>query len=194
MAKLYFHYSSMNAGKSTALLQADHNYFERGMNALLFTARLDDREGVGVISSRIGIKKGALTFENGDNLFNIVENEKNRSGLDCVLIDEAQFLSKEQVQQLTRVVDKLEIPVLTYGIRTDFMGEVFEGSKFLMGWADEIKEIKTVCHCGKKATMNARVSKDGKMETSGEQIEIGGNERYISLCRNCFSESNTGLS
>ena len=130
MAKLYFHYSSMNAGKSTALLQADHNYFERGMNALLFTARLDDREGVGVISSRIGIKKGALTFENGDNLFNIVENEKNRSGLDCVLIDEAQFLSKEQVQQLTRVVDKLEIPVLTYGIRTDFMGEVFEGSKF----------------------------------------------------------------
>lgn len=194
MAKLYFHYSSMNAGKSTALLQADHNYFERGMNALLFTARLDDREGVGVISSRIGIKKGALTFENGDNLFNIVENEKNRSGLDCVLIDEAQFLSKEQVQQLTRVVDKLEIPVLTYGIRTDFMGEVFEGSKFLMGWADEIKEIKTVCHCGKKATMNARVSKDGKMETAGEQIEIGGNERYISLCRNCFSESNTGLS
>ena len=193
MAKLYFHYSSMNAGKSTALLQADHNYFERGMNALLFTARLDDREGVGVISSRIGIKKGALTFENGDNLFNIVENEKNRSGLDCVLIDEAQFLSKEQVQQLTRVVDKLEIPVLTYGIRTDFMGEVFEGSKFLMGWADEIKEIKTVCHCGKKATMNARVSKDGKMETAGEQIEIGGNERYISLCRNCFSESNTGL-
>ena len=194
MAKLYFHYSSMNAGKSTALLQADHNYFERGMNALLFTARLDDREGVGVISSRIGIKKGALTFENGDNLFNIVENEKNRSGLDCVLIDEAQFLSKEQVQQLTWVVDKLEIPVLTYGIRTDFMGEVFEGSKFLMGWADEIKEIKTVCHCGKKATMNARVSKDGKMETAGEQIEIGGNERYISLCRNCFSESNTGLS
>ena len=194
MAKLYFHYSSMNAGKSTALLQADHNYFERGMNALLFTARLDDREGVGVISSRIGIKKGALTFENGDNLFNIVENEKNRSGLDCVLIDEAQFLSKEQVQQLTRVVDKLEIPVLTYGIRTDFMGEVFEGSKFLMGWADEIKEIKTICHCGKKATMNARVSKDGKMETAGEQIEIGGNERYISLCRNCFYESNTGLS
>ena len=194
MAKLYFHYSSMNAGKSTALLQADHNYFERGMNALLFTARLDDREGVGVISSRIGIKKGALTFENGDNLFNIVESEKNRSGLDCVLIDEAQFLSKEQVQQLTRVVDKLEIPVLTYGIRTDFMGEVFEGSKFLMGWADEIKEIKTVCHCGKKATMNARVSKDGKMETAGEQIEIGGNERYISLCRNCFYESNTGLS
>ena len=194
MAKLYFHYSSMNAGKSTALLQADHNYFERGMNALLFTARLDDREGVGVISSRIGIKKGALTFENGDNLFNIVENEKNRSGLDCVLIDEAQFLSKEQVQQLTRVVDKLEIPVLTYGIRTDFMGEVFEGSKFLMGWADEIKEIKTVCHCGKKATMNARVSKDGKMETAVQQIEIGGNERYISLCRNCFYESNTGLS
>ena len=194
MAKLYFHYSSMNAGKSTALLQADHNYFERGMNTLLLTAHLDDREGVGVISSRIGIKKGALTFQNGDDLFGIVKRENEKSVLGCVFIDEAQFLNKEQVEQLTRVVDKLGIPVLTYGIRTDFKGDVFEGSKFLMGWADEIKEIKTVCHCGKKATMNARVSKDGKMETAGEQIEIGGNERYISLCRRCFTESNTGLS
>ena len=193
MAKLYFHYSSMNAGKSTALLQADHNYFERGMNSLLFTARLDDREGVGVISSRIGIKKGALTFEKGDELFAIIEGEQKRTGLDCVLIDEAQFLSREQVMQLNRVVDQLGIPVLTYGIRTDFQGEVFEGSKFLMGWADEIKEIKTVCHCGKKATMNARVNKDGRMETDGEQIEIGGNERYISLCRRCFYSGNTGL-
>ncbi|MBT7651236.1 MAG: thymidine kinase [Opitutae bacterium] len=193
MAKLYFHYSSMNAGKSTALLQADHNYFERGMNSLLFTARLDDREGVGVISSRIGIKKGALTFEKGDELFAIIEGEQKRTGLDCVLIDEAQFLSREQVMQLNRVVDELGIPVLTYGIRTDFQGKVFEGSKFLMGWADEIKEIKTVCHCGKKATMNARVNKDGRMETDGEQIEIGGNERYISLCRRCFYSGNTGL-
>ena len=183
----------MNAGKSTALLQADHNYFERGMNSLLFTARLDDREGVGVISSRIGIKKGALTFEKGDELFTIIEGEQKRTGLDCVLIDEAQFLSREQVMQLNRVVDELGIPVLTYGIRTDFQGEVFEGSKFLMGWADEIKEIKTVCHCGKKATMNARVNKEGKMETDGEQIEIGGNERYISLCRRCFYSGNTGL-
>lgn len=193
MAKLYFHYSSMNAGKSTALLQADHNYFERGMNSLLFTARLDDREGVGVISSRIGIKKGSLTFEKGDELFTIIEGEQKRTGLDCVLIDEAQFLSREQVMQLNRVVDELGIPVLTYGIRTDFQGEVFEGSKFLMGWADEIKEIKTVCHCGKKATMNARVNKEGRMETDGEQIEIGGNERYISLCRRCFYSGNTGL-
>ena len=183
----------MNAGKSTALLQADHNYFERGMNSLLFTARLDDREGVGVISSRIGIKKGALTFEKGDELFAIIEGEQKRTGLDCVLIDEAQFLSREQVMQLNRVVDELGIPVLTYAIRTDFQGKVFEGSKFLMGWADEIKEIKTVCHCGKKATMNARVNKDGRMETDGEQIEIGGNERYISLCRRCFYSGNTGL-
>ena len=191
MAKLYFHYSSMNAGKSTALLQADHNYFERGMNSLLFTARLDDREGVGVISSRIGIKKGALTFEKGDQLFTIIEGEQQRTGLDCVLIDEAQFLTREQVVQLNRVVDELGIPVLTYGIRTDFQGEVFEGSKFLMGWADEIKEIKTVCHCGKKATMNARVNESGEIERTGEQIEIGGNERYLSICRKCFFEGNT---
>jgi len=126
-------------------------------------------------------------------LFTIIEGEQQRTGLDCVLIDEAQFLTREQVMQLNRVVDELGIPVLTYGIRTDFQGEVFEGSKFLMGWADEIKEIKTVCHCGKKATMNARVNKDGRMETDGEQIEIGGNERYISLCRRCFYSGNTGL-
>ena len=126
-------------------------------------------------------------------MFTIIEGEQQRTGLDCVLIDEAQFLTREQVMQLNRVVDELGIPVLTYGIRTDFQGEVFEGSKFLMGWADEIKEIKTVCHCGKKATMNARVNKDGRMETDGEQIEIGGNERYISLCRRCFYSGNTGL-
>lgn len=182
----------MNAGKSTALLQANHNYFERGMKALLFTAKLDNREGRGVISSRIGIKKEALTFGYEDNLLDIVKAEQRKNRLDCILVDEAQFLNCEQVRQLTKIVDEEGIPVLTYGIRTDFKGEVFEGSKFLMAWSDEMKEIKTICHCGKKAIMNARVSSKGVMETDGAQIEIGGNERYISLCRSCFNLGNTG--
>ena len=192
MAKLYFHYSSMNAGKSTALLQADHNYIERGMKSLLFTAKLDDREGSGVISSRIGIKKNAIPFSATDNLYEIIHDQHLINQLGCILVDEAQFLNRHQVEELTKTVDHLGIPVLTYGIRTDFKGEVFEGSKFLMAWADEIREIKTICHCGKKATMNARVSSSGVKETAGEQIEIGGNERYISLCRKCFINGETG--
>ena len=192
MAKLYFHYSSMNAGKSTALLQANHNYLERGMKTMLFTAKLDNREGGGVISSRIGIQKEALAFGNEDNLFDMVREADSDSKLNCILVDEAQFLSKEQVRQLIRLVDEEGIPVLTYGIRSDFKGEVFEGSKFLLAWSDEMKEIKTICHCGKKATMNARVSTEGDMETAGAQIEIGGNERYISLCRGCFNRGETG--
>ena len=192
MAKLYFHYSSMNAGKSTALLQANHNYLERGMNALLFTAKLDDREGSGVISSRIGIKKKALAFGQGDNLLEITKSEHAKACLHCIFVDEAQFLNKKQVNQLTKIVDEENIPVLTYGIRTDFKGEVFDGSKFLMAWADEVKEIKTICHCGKKAIMNARVNEDRVMETAGAQIEIGGNERYVSLCRSCFAKGETG--
>ena len=192
MAKLYFHYSSMNAGKSTALLQANHNYLERGMKTMLFTAKLDNREGGGVISSRIGIQKEALAFGNEDNLFDMVREADSDSKLNCILVDEAQFLSKEQVRQLIRLVDEEGIPVLTYGIRSDFKGEVFEGSKFLLAWSDEMKEIKTICHCGKKATMNARVSTDGDMETAGAQIEIGGNERYISLCRGCFNRGEMG--
>ena len=192
MAKLYFHYSSMNAGKSTALLQANHNYLERGMKTMLFTAKLDNREGGGVISSRIGIQKEALAFGNEDNLFDMVKEADSDSKLNCILVDEAQFLSKEQVRQLIRLVDEEGIPVLTYGIRSDFKGEVFEGSKFLLAWSDEMKEIKTICHCGKKATMNARVSTEGDMETAGAQIEIGGNERYISLCRGCFNRGETG--
>jgi len=192
MAKLYFHYSSMNAGKSTALLQANHNYLERGMKTMLFTAKLDNREGGGVISSRIGIQKEALAFGNEDNLFDMVRKADSDSKLNCILVDEAQFLSKEQVRQLIRLVDEEGIPVLTYGIRSDFKGEVFEGSKFLLAWSDEMKEIKTICHCGKKATMNARVSTEGDMETAGAQIEIGGNERYISLCRGCFNRGETG--
>ena len=193
MAKLYFHYSSMNAGKSTALLQANHNYGERGMSTMLFTAKLDDRDGVGKICSRIGIDHGALVFGSEDDLLDLVTRELNERPVDCVLIDEAQFLSKAQVDQLTKVVDEQNVPVLTYGIRTDFLGETFEGSRYLMAWADEIKEIKAICHCGKKATMNARVDSTGKMETEGQQIEIGGNERYVSLCRSCFSRSDTGL-
>jgi thymidine kinase len=192
MAKLYFHYSSMNAGKSTALLQANHNYLERGMKTMLFTAKLDNREGGGVISSRIGIQKEALSFGNEDNLFDMVREADSDSKLNCILVDEAQFLSKEQVRQLIRLVDEEGIPVLTYGIRSDFKGEVFEGSKFLLAWSDEMKEIKTICHCGKKATMNARVSTEGDMETAGAQIEIGGNERYISLCRGCFNRGEMG--
>ena len=192
MAKLYFHYSSMNAGKSTALLQANHNYLERGMKTMLFTAKLDNREGGGVISSRIGIQKEALAFGNEDNLFDMVREADSDSKLNCILVDEAQFLSKEQVRQLIRLVDEEGIPVLTYGIRSDFKGEVFEGSKFLLAWSDEMKEIKTICHCGKKATMNARVSTEGDMETAGAQIEIGGNERYISLCRGCFNRGEKG--
>ncbi len=194
MAKLYFHYSSMNAGKSTALLQANHNYGERGMSTVLFTAKLDDRDGVGLIRSRIGIDHGALVFADGDDLLGLVREEMEKRPVDCVLIDEAQFLNKAQVRQLTKVVDEQNVPVLTYGIRTDFLGETFEGSKYLMAWADEIKEIKAICHCGKKATMNARIDSLGRMETEGNQIEIGGNERYVSLCRSCFSKADTGPS
>lgn len=192
MAKLYFHYSSMNAGKSTALLQANHNYGERGMSTVLFTARLDDREGVGVIRSRIGIDHQALVFAEGDDLLKMAREERERGPVDCILIDEAQFLTKDQVGQLADLVDSEGIPVLAYGLRTDFLGETFEGSRYLMAWADEIKEIKTICHCGKKATMNARIDATGKMETEGAQIEIGGNERYVSLCRSCYSMGNTG--
>ncbi|MBT3638116.1 MAG: thymidine kinase [Opitutae bacterium] len=194
MAKLYFHYSSMNAGKSTALLQANHNYGERGMSTMLFTAKLDDRDGVGVIRSRIGIEHDALVFGPDDDLLGLVTVELDKRPVDCVLIDEAQFLSKAQVDQLTQVVDGQNVPVLTYGIRTDFLGETFEGSRYLMAWADEIKEIKAICHCGKKATMNARIDPSGRMETAGKQIEIGGNERYVSLCRSCFASADTGPS
>ncbi len=193
MAKLYFHYSSMNAGKSTALLQANHNYIERGMRPILYTAALDDRDGQGKIRSRIGIEEKAETFANGDDLYQLVKDMNGVRRVDCLLIDEAQFLNKDQVAQLGRLVDEEGIPVLTYGIRTDFLGEAFEGSLYLMAWADEIKEIKTICHCGKKATMNARVDASGKMEKEGEQIEIGGNERYVSLCRSCFAKGQTGL-
>ena len=191
MAKLYFHYSSMNAGKSTALLQANHNYHERGMRTLLFTAKADTRFGERTIASRIGIEAEAVPFSETDDLLAVIRDAHSSEHLDCVLFDEAQFLTKEQVGQLGSVADDLRIPVLAYGLRTDFQGELFEGSQYLLAWADDIKEIKTVCHCGKKATMNARIDESGKKVLDGEQVEIGGNERYVSLCRRCYSRSET---
>ena len=187
MAKLYFNYSSMNAGKSTALLQADHNYRERGMSTILFTSAKDERYGKNEIVSRIGIKAPATYFFENTNIFEDVLKESQENNTDCVLIDEAQFLSKDQVFQLGRIVDELNIPVLTFGIRTDFKGELFEGSQYLLAWSDNIKEIKTVCHCGGKATMVVRINSNGAIVSEGSQIEVGGNESYIPLCRKHFN-------
>ena len=188
MAKLYFYYSSMNAGKSTALLQSSYNYRERGMNTLVMAPNLDDRYGYGKVTSRIGIETDAKTFGAGDNLFDVISDCSAVDPLHCVLIDEAQFLTKEQVFQLGDVTDKLDIPVLAYGLRTDFRGEPFEGSKYLLAWSDNLKEIKAICHCGTKATMVLRVDENGRAITDGSQIEIGGNERYVSMCRKHFRE------
>ncbi len=187
MAKLYFHYSSMNAGKSTALLQANHNYIERGMNTMIFTSINDQRYKESEINSRIGLSAKSNIFSDLVNLRKVIEKSHKKKSIHCILIDEAQFLTKEHVRELGLVVDKLNIPVLTYGIRTDFKGELFEGSKYLLAWSDTIKEIKTVCHCGNKATMVVRISDNGSIESEGEQLEIGGNERYIPLCRKHFN-------
>ena len=183
MAKLYFSYSTMNAGKSTVLLQASHNYGERGMKTMLFTAELDNRSKVGNISSRIGLSEKASTFNNDDNLFSSVEKRLKKDKISCVFIDEAQFLTDKQVWELSDVVEILNIPVMCFGLRTDFQGKLFEGSSTLLAIADELKEIKTICHCGKKANMVVRVDSNGKVIKEGAQIEIGGNEKYISLCR-----------
>ena len=183
MAKLYFSYSAMNAGKSTLLLQASHNYGERGMQTILFTAKLDNRSLVGNITSRIGLSEKALTFDNKDNLFKLVEKGNQKDKISCVFIDEAQFLTFNQVWELSEIVEKLNIPVMCYGLRTDFQGNLFEGSSTLLAIADEIKEIKTICHCGKKAIMVVRLDSGGKVIKEGAQIEIGGNEKYVSLCR-----------
>jgi thymidine kinase len=189
MAKLYFYYSTMNAGKSTALLQAAHNYSERGLSTILFTAKLDERAG-GRIASRIGIEAQAERFDAESDFWQML----SQSRTNCVLIDEAQFLTKDQVRQLARVVDEANIPVMCYGLRTDFRGELFPGSSALLAWADTLSELKTICCCGRKATMVVRVSPDGKVERAGQQVEIGGNERYVSLCRKHFSESiNSGV-
>ena len=183
MAKLYFSYSTMNAGKSTVLLQASHNYGERGMKTMLFTAELDNRSKVGNISSRIGLSEKASTFNNDDNLFSSVEKRLKKDKISCVFVDEAQFLTEKQVWELSDVVEILNIPVMCFGLRTDFQGKLFEGSSTLLAIADELKEIKTICHCGKKANMVVRVDSNGKVLKEGAQIEIGGNEKYISLCR-----------
>lgn len=184
MAKLFFYYSAMNAGKTTTLLQSSHNYRERGMNTLAFTPDFDDRYGVGKIASRIGLQSDAYAFSKDFNFYDYTVHQRNIvPNLKCLLVDEAQFLTKLQVTELCRVVDEFDLPVLCYGLRTDFLGELFEGSRALLGLADELIELKTICHCGRKATMNARINELGQMVRKGKQVEIGGNDRYISLCR-----------
>ena len=188
MSKLYFYYSSMNAGKSTSLLQSSYNYRERGMNTLVLSPMVDDRDGRGVVASRIGLKTEATTIDPEDNVFELIAEHHKDTHLSCVLIDEAQFLKRAQVFQLGEVCDRLKIPVLAYGIRTDFQGEPFEGSKYLLAWADNLKELKAICHCGRKATMVIRRDATGKAVTEGAQIEIGGNDLYESTCRLHFKE------
>ncbi|GAB5415186.1 MAG: thymidine kinase [Congregibacter sp.] len=193
MAKLYFYYSSMNAGKSTALLQSSYNYIERGMRTAILAPLLDDRYGAGRVTSRIGIDAEADVFRQDSNLFERIATQHAATTLHCVLIDEAQFLTRDQVFELGRVSDELGIPVLAYGLRTDFRGEPFDGSKYLLAWADELSEIKAICHCGKKATMVVRLDAHGAAVTDGDQVEIGGNDRYVSLCRKHFNRSFYGL-
>lgn len=192
MAKLYFYYSTMNAGKSTVLLQSAYNYKERGMDTLLFTPAIDKRYGEGKITSRIGLKADAVSFDSDFNLFEYCkEYKKTHPKLECVLIDEAQFLNKSQVMQLTDIVDKLNLPVLAYGLRSDYRGEPFLGSIYLLILADNLIEIKTICFCGKKAIMHTRIDQKGKVITEGNQIHIGGNESYQAVCRKHFKEALT---
>ena len=189
MAKLYFYYSAMNAGKTTTLLQSAHNYRERGMRVLILTPRLDDRAGSGTVASRIGLRAQGRGFGREDDLEQLVRDDiAARGKLDCVLVDEAQFLTKQQAWQLGEVVDALRVPVLCYGLRTDFRGELFEGSQYLLAWADELQEIKTICHSGSKATMTVRVDDRGHALQAGPQVEIGGNERYVSVSRAEFKK------
>lgn len=189
MAKLYFYYSAMNAGKTTTLLQSAYNYRERGMRVAILTPKLDFRAGSGTVASRIGLQADGIAFGRDDDLQRIVAADMAARGpLHCVLVDEAQFLGKAQVWQLSEVVDALRIPVLCYGLRTDFRGELFEGSQYLLAWADELQEIKTICHSGSKATMNVRIDAQGRALQDGPQVEIGGNERYVSVSRKEFKK------
>jgi len=188
MAKLYFQYSTMNAGKSTVLLQAAHNYRERGMEPFLLTAKLDNRAGEGRIASRIGISEAAQTFSPDTDLFSLLATRLAESPVACVFIDEAQFLTKDQVWQLARAVDDLKVPVMCYGLRVDFRGELFPGSAALLALADEMREVRTICHCGKKATMVVRRDEQGNTLRDGAQVQIGGNETYVSLCRRHWRE------
>jgi len=189
MAKLYFHYSTMNAGKSTLLLQASYNYRERGMDTYLITAILDDRAGKGRIGSRIGIGAEADAFQPGDDLYARLEARLAEGPVACVFIDEAQFLEPEQVWQLARAVDDLKVPVMCYGLRVDFQGKLFPGSATLLALADEMREARTICHCGKKATMVVRQDDQGRVLVDGAQVQIGGNESYVSLCRKHWREA-----
>ena len=188
MAKLYFYYSTMNAGKSTTLLQSSYNYRERDMNTLVYTAAIDDRFGVGKVTSRIGISQDAFLFRSETNLFDEINAHLKKEKVHCVLVDEAQFLSKQQVYQLSNVVDKLKIPVLCYGLRTDLQAELFEGSKYLLAWADQLEELKTICYCGRKANFVLRLNDQGEVIKEGAQIQIGGNDSYLSVCRLHYKE------
>ncbi|UFN70633.1 thymidine kinase [Vibrio alginolyticus] len=189
MAQMYFYYSAMNAGKSTTLLQSSFNYQESGMTPVIFTAALDDRFGVGKVSSRIGLQSDAHLFRQDTNLYQEIAALNEVEKRHCILVDECQFLSKEQVYQLTEVVDKLHIPVLCYGLRTDFLGELFEGSKYLLSWADKLVELKTICHCGRKANMVIRTDEHGVAIKEGDQVAIGGNDKYVSVCRQHYKEA-----
>ena len=189
MAKLYFHYSTMNAGKSTLLLQAAHNYRERGMTPYLMTAQFDDRAGQGKIGSRIGLQSDADLFSQTSDLFAMLANRLTQGPVDCAFIDEAQFLSADQVWQLARAVDDLGVPVMCYGLRVDFRGQLFPGSAALLALADEMREVRTICHCGKKATMVIRQDENGQPLVDGDQVQIGGNETYVSLCRRHWREA-----
>ncbi len=192
MAKLHFYYSTMNAGKSTTLLQSSYNYNERGMSTLLLTPAIDNRYGTKKIASRVGLQSDAIAFSNTEDLYQLIKQSLYKdNNIKCILVDEAQFLTKEQVKQLAYVTDDFNVPVLTYGLRTDFMGEPFEGSKYLLALADQLIELKTICHCGRKATMVLRTDSNGNVLRSGEQIVIGGNESYIAVCRKHFREGKT---
>jgi thymidine kinase len=189
MSKVYFYYSAMNAGKSTVLLQASHNYHERGMRTLLFTPAIDNRAGTGRIKSRIGLEADALALQADENLFTHVQAAHAVQPVACVLIDEAQFLTRVQVEQCTDIADTLRVPVLCYGLRTDFQAQLFPGSAALLALADDLIELKTICHCGRKATMNLRVGPDGRAVKEGAQIEIGGNDRYVAMCRRHYKDA-----
>jgi thymidine kinase len=189
MAKLYFYYSAMNAGKSTVLLQSSHNYRERGMRTLLFVPAIDNRAGVGRIKSRIGLHSDAKSLQSADNVLTLVRSEHTTAAVSCVLIDEAQFLAPDQVWQAADVADSLTIPVLCYGLRTDFQGNLFPGSAALLAIADDLSELKTICHCGRKATMNLRIDAAGQAVRDGAQVEIGGNDRYVAMCRRHFTSA-----
>ncbi len=189
MAQMYFYYSAMNAGKSTTLLQSSFNYQERGMTPLIYTAALDDRYGKGKVSSRIGLQSEAELFNETTDLYADIVKQNSEEKRHCILVDECQFLSRDQVYQLTEVVDKLGIPVLCYGLRTDFLGELFEGSRYLLSWADKLVELKTICHCGRKANMVIRTDEHGNAIAEGDQVAIGGNDRYVSACRKHYKEA-----